>query len=267
MQHREFLKNAKRKRDKGKNSSTSRHYTGSESTPNKNDGTTSSAFTAPIKPEILERDPLLLNIGAMRRESDWIAVNSQASSQFGYSNEIDVVRKMHNLFGFPNGSVSALYSSHTLEHGSFGDGELDDVLMEWKRVLRPGGLLLVSVPDLPTLATMYVDPALSFSQHWMVTRMIYGAQVDADDYHKIGFDETLLAYYLQKHGFCDLQRVENFNLPFQDTSSMIYAGYTISLNMVAYSCEIKGQNNGPQISHRATPYTGPSRLHRTEEKQ
>lgn len=69
-------------------------------------------------------------------------------------------------------------TSHTLEHNSFGDGSLENTLAgeliasdnlfstnissfssvhsccrtEWYRVLRPGGLLLVSVPNLHTLA-------------------------------------------------------------------------------------------------------------------
>jgi predicted SAM-dependent methyltransferase len=92
------------------------------------------------------------------------------------------------------------------------------------------------VPDLPTLAEMYLNPQLSFSQHWMVTRMMYGAQTDDMDYHKVGFDETLLAAFLSETGFCDIERVESFNLPFKDTSDMVYAGYMISLNVIARYC-------------------------------
>ena len=32
--------------------------------------------------------------------------------------KIDIIREMHDLHGFPNSSVSAIYCSHTLEHNS-----------------------------------------------------------------------------------------------------------------------------------------------------
>lgn len=32
--------------------------------------------------------------------------------------KVDILRDMHDLTGFPNSSVSAIYSSHTLEHSS-----------------------------------------------------------------------------------------------------------------------------------------------------
>jgi predicted SAM-dependent methyltransferase len=59
---------------------------------------------------------------------------------------------MHDLFGVPNDTVAAVYASHILEHNAFGNGMLEATLAEWHRVLRPGALLLVSVPDLRTLA-------------------------------------------------------------------------------------------------------------------
>ena len=237
MQHRDYVESAKRKRLMEKSSSSSSDVnnrcnrddeSSSSSMKNKND-----PYLAPIPEAILSRDPLLINIGALRRTADWVSVNSQMSSQFGLSDQIDVVRRMHNLYGFPNESVSVIYSSHTLEHGSFGDGELEDTLKEWRRVLNPAGLLLLSVPDLPTLSQMYLDPTLSFSQHWMITKMMYGAQMDAADYHKIGFDLDTLTYFLSQAGFCQVERVKSFNLPFQDTSDMVYAGYFISLNVAA----------------------------------
>ena len=30
---------------------------------------------------------------------------------------------------------------------------------------------------------MYLDPAFDLSEQWLVTRMMYGAQTDAFDYH------------------------------------------------------------------------------------
>lgn len=35
--------------------------------------------------------------------------------------KVDILRDMHDLTGFPNSSVSAIYSSHTLEHSSMAN--------------------------------------------------------------------------------------------------------------------------------------------------
>jgi hypothetical protein len=99
---------------------------------------TTSVYNAPIPDSILSRDPLLLNIGGLQRTPDWVIVNSQSTS-LGVTDQVDVIRKMHNLHGFPNASVSAIYSSHTLEHAGFGDEELRETLLEWRRVLKIGG--------------------------------------------------------------------------------------------------------------------------------
>ncbi len=44
---------------------------------------------------------------------------------------------------------------------------------------------MISVPDLETMSRMYLDPEITGNDHWMVTRMMYGGQVDAYDYHLV----------------------------------------------------------------------------------
>lgn len=113
---------------------------------------------------------------------------------------------------------------------------------------------MLGVPDLMTLCRMYLDKKLTMEQHWMVTRMMYGGQTDVFDYHLIGFDESILTSVLRDAGFCDIQRVGNFNL-FSDASSVVYEGYAVSLNLVATRCITnKEQYDGFQIGHNADKY-------------
>lgn len=66
--------------------------------------------------------------------------------------------KIHDLrrtFPFDNGSVDVVYTSHTLEHFSKQDGER--FLRECHRVLRPGGILRVVVPDLEAIVSDYTS--------------------------------------------------------------------------------------------------------------
>lgn len=55
----------------------------------------------------------------------------------------------------PNGSVDMCYSSHLLEHLAPKDAER--FLREQHRILKPGGVIRVAVPDLGTLCETFVD--------------------------------------------------------------------------------------------------------------
>ncbi|KAJ1438335.1 glycosyl transferase family 41-domain-containing protein [Ochromonadaceae sp. CCMP2298] len=234
--------------------------------PNSRSGSEESDLDLPDIPSyVFDGRLIMLNVGGLKAVQGWLVVNAQTQAHLNVADaqyKVDVTRHMHDLFGLDNSSVSALYSSHTLEHNSFGNGRLEQTLAEWYRVIRPGGLLLVSVPNLATLAEMYLDPTLSLSQQWMVTKMVYGAQSDSFDYHMVGFNFNLLEHFLKQAGFCHIQRVRSFNLPFGDSSDLTYAGYFISLNVAAKVCADGGGaggrggkvDDGFNVEHSGTPY-------------
>ena len=64
--------------------------------------------------------------------------------------------KIHDLrrtFPFDDASVDIVYTSHTLEHFSKQEGER--FLKECHRILRPGGIIRVVVPDLEAIIDRY----------------------------------------------------------------------------------------------------------------
>lgn len=71
--------------------------------------------------------------------------------------------------------------------------------IEWRRVLKPGGMLMIAVPDMETIARMYLNTSFTGEQHWMVTRMFYGGQTDEYDYHMVGIRDI---YILSLHTCC-----------------------------------------------------------------
>ena len=129
--------------------------------------------------------------------------------------------------------------------GLFANGEVAAALEEWARVLLPGGALFLAVPNLDALAGLYVNASLSPTEKVFVMRMLYGGQVDDHDFHKVGFDEALLAQLLSACGFCEVRRVSSFSL-FIDTSEKEYKGVPISLNVAATAC--KGSPDGEPMS-------------------
>jgi predicted SAM-dependent methyltransferase len=138
-----------------------------------------------------------------------------------------------DLGQFPDGTFAELYASHVLEHFDYKDALLR-ALREWHRVLAPGGVLRLSVPDIDILAHLLLQRhKLDVNQRYQVMRMIFGGHVDAHDYHLVGLNQEFLGGFLQAAGFDRLQRVPRHAL-FDDTSDMVVAGTPISLNLNAF---------------------------------
>ncbi|RYG98040.1 hypothetical protein EON65_51950 [archaeon] len=126
---------------------------------------------------------------------------------------------------------------------------------------------MISVPDLPTLCRLYLRTDLTPKDRVMVMKMMYGAQMDSHDYHHIGFNFDLLGSSLQEVGFCNVTRVESFNInflhaetnaSFTDTSEMSFNGVRVSLNVYAKVCHGDKKNtfhdNFAIHPSNATPY-------------
>lgn len=111
---------------------------------------------------------------------------------------IDVQGPVDSLDFLDDDCVELIYASHVLEH--FGRHEIDRVLAEWHRVLKPGGVLRVAVPDYGACARLYVEGKLANGIADILGLMV-GGQRDDYDYHKMIFDRPLLEARLRKVGF------------------------------------------------------------------
>lgn len=67
----------------------------------------------------------------------------------------DIVSSMTDMPMIPANSHDAVFSSHNLEH--LFPHELSAALLEFRRVLRPGGFLLVIVPDIEKAAAAIAE--------------------------------------------------------------------------------------------------------------
>lgn len=177
------------------------------------------------RPENIRR----LHIGGLQPKPGWEILNAAAGSS------VDHVGSAADLSRFPDETFLEIYSSHVLEHLDF-KAELQAGLREWCRVLTKGGKLYVSVPDLDTLSRLILRPDLSLSHRFHVVRMIFGAHSDEHDYHKVGLNFEILKHFLNEAGFVRIERVSDFGL-FNDTSTLVFADESISLNVTAYKPE------------------------------
>jgi predicted SAM-dependent methyltransferase len=105
---------------------------------------------------------------------------------------------------FSDSSVGCIYSSHTFEHFTYQESRA--VARECHRVLRPGGVLRIVVPDLAILVRDYLaDSADPMASHRFVSRLLLTASlrdlVHAGAHHKQMFDARSLVHMLREVGF------------------------------------------------------------------
>jgi len=151
---------------------------------------------------------------------------------------VDHVCNANNLSQFTDETFAQIYASHIVEHLDYKD-ELITTLREWHRVLAPGGVIYISVPDLDILAELLISrkkltskKKFTLDERFFVMRMIFGGHLDQYDYHVAGLNEDFLSKFLHHAGYVNIRRVENFGL-FDDDSSMKFKEIPISLNIVA----------------------------------
>jgi predicted O-linked N-acetylglucosamine transferase (SPINDLY family) len=108
-------------------------------------------INSPMPNNFFEKDEyIMINVGGICSQDGWYNVNGNNISCPDGMGGTDIVREMHNLVGFPDNSIAALYASHILEHTKIHT--VEDTLKEWYRVIKPGGLVFISVPNLRVLA-------------------------------------------------------------------------------------------------------------------
>jgi predicted SAM-dependent methyltransferase len=97
---------------------------------------------------------------------------------------------------FEGDQFKEIHGMHCLEHISHL--KTDAVLREWNRILRPGGLLRIDVPNLRYWATRIVNDLRD--QEAVVH--LYGNQDYGDlNVHRTGFTDSLLELAYLKAGF------------------------------------------------------------------
>jgi len=117
-------------------------------------------------------------------------------------NHIDYVQNVKDLSNFKDNSVSLIYSCHLLEH--FRRKEISDVLGEWYRVLKKGGILRTSVPGLEEIIKIYEK----HKDLKLILGPIVGGQKYRHDYHRMIFDFNLLKENLIDAGFKNVKRYD-----------------------------------------------------------
>lgn len=115
---------------------------------------------------------------------------------------IDHVQDIARLTNFADCSASLIYACQVIEY--FDRQEVVGVLQDWMRVLAPGGILRLSVPNFAVIARLY---QAGFELGWFLGTL-YGRIPDGKDgfiYHRTTYDEASLRDLLAGLGFIDVR--------------------------------------------------------------
>lgn len=155
--------------------------------------------------KILKQDTIKLNLGSGPRKgvNGWTNIDL-----FG----ADINHDLKNGVPLGDDSVDMVYSSHVFEHIPYQD--LLGVIGEIRRVLKPGGTLLVCVPNAGLYLRAYFNNEMfvSYDEMFLPASVNTGSGIDQVNYiaylngdHTFMFDEENIINILKK---CEFHNVD-----------------------------------------------------------
>jgi len=139
--------------------------------------------------------PDKLNLGCGHDKSEnYLNVDLNAS------HEPDLLCDVTDLGVLPDSHYSYILANDILEH--IPRNKCLYTLKEWNRVLQPGGILEVQVPNIVGLLKLFTDPLRqNITAQEELSRCLYGSQNYNGDYHYNGFTDITIEHNLQQSGF------------------------------------------------------------------
>lgn len=134
----------------------------------------------------------------------WINIDGERGSRYA-----DLVADLKSI-PLATGGADVAVAIHVLEH--FYAWEVPEVLSEWKRILKPGGMLIVELPCMDKVIR-YMSQCIA-QQHAFAMPMTWWAMWGDPKYkdpamcHKWGYTEGLLKYTLETAGFTNVQAAD-----------------------------------------------------------
>lgn len=142
--------------------------------------------------------------------------------------------KSHDVTKLPyeTNSVDIIYASHLIAY--FDREEIIPILREWKRVLRPDGILRIATPDFREMAKIYLKQ--NGADLGQCLGPIYGKM--GTIYHKTCYDLYSLIEVLASVGFKGIKKYKHWltdHSRYNDHSFAHIDGKLISLNVQCHA--------------------------------
>lgn len=144
--------------------------------------------------------PLKLHLGSGTEHKDgWINIDLAGDP-------VDLAWNLAHGIPFPDGSVDGIFHEHLLEHLPLRAG--DQLIAECWRVLRPGGVLRIGVPDAGAYARSYASDGefIESIRPERPTRMLAMQEIFYWNRHLTMYDVETLALLFRANGFRDPEK-------------------------------------------------------------
>jgi len=159
---------------------------------------------------------------------------------------VDICHSIDRLPMIASDSVEVIYACHVLEH--FLRTDVVAVLKEWHRVLIPGGVLRVPVPDFEAIAKLYLgshdctDAKVHKGDLSYTIGPLIGGQDGLYDFHYNIFDYVSLTAYLKAAGFSNIRKYDwrETEHAFLDDFSQSYCPHLAKANGMLISLNVEG---------------------------
>lgn len=116
----------------------------------------------------------------------------------------DIVEDIIKLPSFYSNSASVILVVHVAEHLSREQSK--EAFKRWYEILKPGGVLRISVPDLDIIFRHYV----LYQDLRLLERLLYGSQLNQYQFHYNGWNEQTLREDLHNVGF-SLDKINRYD--------------------------------------------------------
>ena len=143
-----------------------------------------------------------LNIGAGQRTykfyptDEFECINFDERSIDG----IDVIGDVRDLTMFENEYFDYILASDIIEH--FPISQTQNILKEWKRVLKLDGVIEFRMPNLREICRKYVVGEYAAK---LTSWLLYGGQDYSGNFHYVGFDREWFRSIIEPLGFKEIE--------------------------------------------------------------
>ena len=121
-------------------------------------------------------------------------------------NRPDLLADVRELGFLPSSYYDEILAQDVLEH--LPRAQTLQTLVHWNRLLKPGGTIVLRVPNVLGLAEFFKHPDWQHpSRQEQLMQHLFGTQAYNGDWHFTSFTPVLLEHYLRESGF-ELKNVE-----------------------------------------------------------